>query len=132
VLLALFSCSSLACTEVEEAADAHAPHAPNNGGDVQEEAEGGAPPARENSGLLAGENAAAPHPALQVQAHADNAHAAPSGSFPGPKHVQQIRLQTLDGLKYYIYMDCLLKRRQGCSYRRQARQSGIIIGFTTL
>ena len=31
-----------------------------------------------------------------------------------------------------IYMDCLLKRRQGCSYRRHARQSGIILGFTTL
>jgi hypothetical protein len=84
---------------IEEAADAHAPHAPNNGGDVQAEAEGGAPPARENSDLLAGENAAAPPPAPQVPAHVDNAHAAPSGSFPGPKHVLQIRLQTLDDLK---------------------------------
>jgi hypothetical protein len=84
---------------IDEAADAHAPHAPNNSGDVQEEAEGGAPPARENSGLLAGENTAAPPPVSQVQAHADNAHAVPSGSFPGLKHVLQIRLQTLERLK---------------------------------
>ena len=32
----------------------------------------------------------------------------------------------------YIYMDCLLKRRQGCNYIRHSRQSGIILGFTTL
>ena len=30
----------------------------------------------------------------------------------------------------HIYMDCLLKRRQGCKYRRHARQIEIILGFT--
>ena len=57
------------------------------------------PAARENSGLLTGENTEDPPLAPELQAHADNAHAAPSGSFPGPKRVLQIRLQTLDGLK---------------------------------
>ena len=66
---------------------------------MQEEAVGGAPPAADNSGMLAGENAAAPPPAPQVQAHADNAHAAPSGSFPGQQHVLHIRLQNLECLK---------------------------------
>ena len=36
-------------------------------------------------------------------------------------------LDALPAVRYmYLYMDCLLKRRQGCSYIRHARQSGII------
>ena len=50
---------------------------------------------------------------------------APSSS-PAPSNADLVAHPSI------IYMDCLLKRRQGCSYRRQARQSGIIVGFTTL
>ena len=40
-------------------------------------------------------------------------------------------VERLRGLAKYIWGG-LLKRRQGCSYIRHARQSGIILGFTTL